>query len=65
MHHIAMERSTCRVILKGITKPDRPRVIQLLDKEEPNKVDVEVTRSVREIMMEKKVQWTKVWVLIA
>ncbi len=65
MCHIAMVRSTSRVILKGLTKPDRPHVIQQLDEEEPDEVDVEVTRSVREIMMEKKVQGTKVWVLIA
>jgi hypothetical protein len=28
MHHIAMVRSTSRVILKGLTKPDQPHIIQ-------------------------------------
>ncbi len=65
MRHIAMVRSTSRVILKGLTKPDWHHVIQRLDAADPEEVDVEVMRSILEIMMEKKVQGTKVWVLIA
>jgi hypothetical protein len=64
MRHIAMVWSTSRVILKGLTKPDRPHVIQQLDDEDPEEVDMEIKMSVWEIMMEKKIQGTKVWVLI-
>ena len=59
MRHIAMVWSSQRIILKGLTKPDRLHIIQRLDDE--GEVDMEITRSVREIMMEKKVQGTKVW----
>ena len=65
MHHIAMVWSTSRVILKGLTKPDWPHIIQRLDNKDPEEVDVEVKRSVQEVMMEKKIQGTKLWVLIA
>ncbi len=64
MHHIAMVWSTSRVILKGLTKPDWPHIIQRLDNKDPEEVDVEVKRSVWEVMMEKKIQETKLWVLI-
>jgi hypothetical protein len=64
MRHIVMVQSTSWVILKGLTKPDRPHIIQQLDDEDPEEVDVEVKRSVCEVMMEKKIQGTKVWVLI-
>jgi hypothetical protein len=62
MRHIAMVRSSQRIILKGLTKPDRPHIIQRLD--DDGEVDMEITRSVREIMMEKKVQGTKVWIVL-
>jgi hypothetical protein len=65
MCHIAMVRSTSLVILKGLTKPNRPHIIQHLDNKDPEEVDMEVKRLVWEIMMEKKIQGTKVWVLIA
>ncbi len=62
MRHIAMVRSLQRIILKGLTKPDQPHIIQCLD--DDGEVDMEITRSVREIMMEKKVQGTKVWIVL-
>jgi hypothetical protein len=65
MCHIAMVQLTSQVILKGLTKPNQPHIIQQLDNEDPEEVDVEVKRSVWEVMMEKKIQGTKVWVLIA
>ncbi len=65
MHRIAMVWSTSRVILKGLTKPGRPHIIQQLDDKDSEEVDVEVKRSVWEVMMEKKIQGIKVWVLIA
>ncbi len=65
IRHITMVRLTSRVILKGLTKPNRPHIIQRLDNKDPEEVDVEGTRSVWEVRMEKKIQGTKVWVLIA
>jgi hypothetical protein len=65
IRHITMVRSTSQVILKGLTKPNRPHIIQQLDDKDPEEVDVEGTRSVWEVRMEKKIQGTKVWVLIA
>jgi hypothetical protein len=64
MRHIAMVRSTRWVILKGLTKPDQPHIIQRLDEDDPEEVDMQVKRSIWKIMMEKKIQGTKVWVLI-
>jgi hypothetical protein len=64
MRHIAMVRSTSRIILKGLTKPDQPHIIKQLDNKDPEELDVEVKRSVWEVMMEKKIQGNKVWVLI-
>ncbi len=60
MRHIAMVQSTSWVILKELTKPNRPHIIQQLDDMDPEEVDVEAERSVQEIMMEKKIQGTKV-----
>ncbi len=65
MCHIAMVQSTSWVILKGLTKPNQPHIIQCLDDKDPEEVDVEVKRSVWEVMMEKMIQGTKVLVLIA
>ncbi len=65
MRHISMVRSTSRVILKGLTKPNWPHIIQQLDGKDPEEVDMEVKRSVWDVMMEKKIQGTKVWMLIA
>ncbi len=64
MSHIAMVRSTSRVLLKGLTKPDRPHTLYQLDEEDPDKIDINIIRTVREIMMEKKIQGSKVWILI-
>ena len=61
---IAMVRSTSRVLLKGLAKPDRPHILYQLDEEDPEEIDIEITRTVREIMMEKKIQGSKVWILI-
>jgi hypothetical protein len=65
MGHIAMVRSMTRVTLKGLVHPDRQQLIQRMDEDDPDEIEVKVNRSVREIMMGKKIQGTKVWVLIA
>ncbi len=36
-----------------------------MDEDSPDEIEVKVNRSVQEIMMGKKIQGTKVWVLIA
>ncbi len=64
MRHIAMVQSTSRVLLKGLAKPDRPHILYRLDEEDPDKIDIKITRTVREIMMEKKIQGSNVWILI-
>jgi hypothetical protein len=46
------------VILKGLVHPDRQHLIQRVDKEDPTEVDIEVSRSVCEIMMGKKIHGT-------
>ncbi len=58
MRHIAMVRSTNRVILKGLSCPDRRFPLQRMDEEDPEEIKVEVTRSVHELMMEKKIRGT-------
>jgi hypothetical protein len=65
MRHIAMVRSMTRVTLKGLVHPDCQQLIQRMDEDDPDEIEVEVNRSVQEIMMGKKIQGTKVWVLIA
>jgi hypothetical protein len=65
MRHIAMVQSMTRVTLKGLVHPDRQQLIQRMDEDDPDEIEVEVNRSVQEIMMGKKIQGTKVWVLIA
>ena len=65
MRHIAMVRSIGRVYIKGITHPDRAFPLTRYDEEEPTEVDFGVSRSVREIMMEKKIHGSKIWILLA
>ena len=65
MQHIAMVRSMSRVTLKGLCHPNHKHLIQSMDKDNPTEVEVEVSRSVRKFMMEKKIHGTKVWVIIA
>jgi hypothetical protein len=65
MRHIAMVRFMNKVILKGITHIDWRFKLTRWDKDNPQEVDLEVMRSVREIMMEKKVCRTKAWILTA
>jgi hypothetical protein len=48
-------RSMTRVTLKGLVHPDRQQLIQRIDEDDPDEIDVEVNRSVREIMMGKKI----------
>ena len=64
MRHIAMVRSMTRVTLKGLVHPDCQQLIQRMDEDDPDEIEVKVNRSVQEIMMGKKIQGTKVWVLI-
>jgi hypothetical protein len=35
-----------------------------LNDDDPEEVDIEITRTVREVMMEKNVQGSKVWIVI-
>jgi hypothetical protein len=55
MPHIAMVRTSSRVLRKGLVKPDQPHVLYRRDKDDPEEVDIKVTRTVREVMMEKKI----------
>jgi hypothetical protein len=64
MHHITMVQSMTRVTLKGLVHPDHLQLIQRMDEDNPDEIEVKVNRSVQEIMMGKKIQGTKVWVLI-
>lgn len=64
MCHIAMVRSSNRVLLKGLVKPDQPHVLYLLVEDDPEEVDIKITRTVREVLMEKKIQGSKVWIVI-
>ncbi len=52
------------MLLKGLAKPDRPHILYRLNEEDPEEIDIEITRTVREIMMEKKIHGSKVWILI-
>ena len=66
MCHIAMVRSMNKVLLKGIAHVDRRFLLaRYKDKSEEGEVDLEVDRSVRELMMEKRAAGTRVWILIA
>jgi hypothetical protein len=64
MPHIAMVRLSSRVLHKGLVKPDRPHVLYQRDKDDPEKIDIKITRTVREVMKEKKIQGSKVWIVI-
>jgi hypothetical protein len=65
IHHIAMVWATSRIILKDLIHPDRQFPLQQYWEDEPDKLEIEVMRSVREIMMEAMVKRSKVWMLIA
>ena len=65
MRHIAMVRSIGRVHIRGLMHPDRIFPITKYDDEEPMEVDFGVSRLVQEIMMEKKIHGSKVWILLA
>ncbi len=53
MQHIPMVRSMSWVTLKGLCHPYRKHLIQRMDKDNPTEVEVEVSRSIRELMTEK------------
>ncbi len=63
--HIAMVWSTSQIILKGLIHPDRQFPLQRYWEDEPNELEIDVTRLVREILMEAIVKHSKVWTLIA
>jgi hypothetical protein len=65
MRHIAMVQSMGRVYTRGLQHLDRVFPIVKYEDEEPGEVSLGVNRSVREIMMEKKIHGTKVWTLLA
>jgi hypothetical protein len=62
---IAMVWLTSQIILKGLIHPDRRFPLQGYWKDKPNKLEIDVTRLVREIMMQATVKHSKVWMLIA
>ena len=64
MCHIAMVCSSSHVLIKGLVKLDRPHIIQQLDDDDPEEVDTKITRTIKELMMEKKVKGSKVWIVI-
>ena len=37
---------------------------QQLDDDDPEEVDTKITRTIKELMMEKKVKGSKVWIVI-
>jgi hypothetical protein len=60
-----MVRSMGRVRLRGLVDPDRLIMLQQFDEEKTNKVEMEVSKSVRDIMMtECKAIRSRVWCLI-
>ncbi len=63
--HVAMVCSMGRVSLRGLMDPDRPVMLQQFDEEETNKVEMEVSKSVCNIMTtECKAARSRVWCLI-
>jgi hypothetical protein len=60
-----MVRLTSRIILKGLIHPDRQFPLQRYWEDKPDELEIDVTRLVREIMMEAIVKRSKVWTLIA
>jgi hypothetical protein len=64
MRQIAMVRLMSQVTLKGPCHLDRKHLIKCMDEDEPTEVEVEVSRSLRKLMMEKKIHGMKVWVFI-
>jgi hypothetical protein len=63
--HIAMAHSMGRVSLRGLMDPDRLVMLQQFDEEETKKVEMEVSKLVRDIMMtECKATRFRVWCLI-
>jgi hypothetical protein len=64
--HIAMIRSMGRVNLKGLNSPDKPALLQRFDNEYPTKLDKEVNKLVRDVLMrECRTDKTLVWCLVA
>jgi hypothetical protein len=63
--YIAMVRSTSWIISKGLIHPDRQCPLQRYWGDEPDELEINVTKLVKEIMMETIVKRSKVWTLIA
>ncbi len=62
--HIAMIRSRGRVNLKGLKNPNKPVLPQRFDDKDPNKLDKEVNKLVRDVLMrECRTNKTLVWCL--
>ncbi len=63
--HIAMVWSMGRVSLKGLNNPDKGVLLKRFDNKDPEELDVEVIKTVHEIMMHKcKSNGTPVWYLV-
>ena len=65
MRHIAMIRLMGQFVIKGLVHPDCRFPITKFDNDEPEEVSILVNRSVQELMMEKKIHGTKLWIQIA
>ncbi len=64
--HVAMVCSMGRICLRGIVDPDRPIMLQQFDEKETNRVKMEVSKPVRDIMLpECKASHSRVWCLIS
>jgi hypothetical protein len=63
--HIAMVWLTSPIILKGLIHPGRQFPLQRYWDNKPDELEIDVTRLVREIMMEAIVKRSKEWTLIA
>jgi hypothetical protein len=64
--HIAMIRLMGRVNLKGLKNPDKPVLLQRFDDKDPTKLDKEVNKLVRDVLMrECRTDKTLVWCIVA
>jgi hypothetical protein len=64
--NITMVLSMGRVNLRGLKSPNKPALLQRYDDEDPNELEIEVNKSMRDIMMlECKKDGTLVWCMTA
>ena len=65
MRHIVMVRLMGRFVIKGLVHLGHRFPITKFDNDEPEEVSILVNCLVQELMMEKKIHGTKLWILIA